>query len=545
MNEIVQAARGLRKSPALATIAIASLALGIGANVTIYSVVRELIFDDISARQPDRLARIGADIDYGRLQRSSARRSFSRPGFRNRPGRLELDHRNAQRTRLADVRPAPISSTCWASGAPWDALFATRRRPPGGRGELRFLARASQFRSKHHWPRAPVQRPALYRAGRAAARLSQHLRSRHFARIYRLAPHGSPELPCFRAIARRIHARTNPASLDRGSPEYRWSGLRTSDLHPSPDGRASRACRERRRRSALLRLLRDTVRHRAAARGHRLPERRWITAGTRRFTPAGACDSQSPGSQPPSTGAPPARRRICVWWCLGAGAGLIIDALLRNRLSYVRWPSAYNIPFEFHFQNDRGLFLYALAAALTALLVSSLLPSVRGSDADLGLAMKQGEPAFSIRRWNLRNSFVAMQLALSMVLLMLGVCVPPELLPSCHPRSWIRRAAHIDRDRLFNGLSRREWLDLARWSGAALERSSRRDWASLRSGRCRLWGNCRKTRSDEKATRFHPPATPTHVGAGEQFSKVLGIPDPARPRLRNHRPFPATGARLW
>jgi predicted permease len=106
---------------------------------------------------------------------------------------------------------------------------------------------------------------------------------------------------------------------------------------------------------------------------------------------------------------------------LGAGAGLIIDTLLRNQLSYVRWPSAYNLPFEFHFQSDRGLFLYALAAALTAFLVSSLIPPLRGSNVDLTLSMKQGEPAFSIRRWSLRNTFVAMQLALSMVLLTLGV----------------------------------------------------------------------------------------------------------------------------
>jgi predicted permease len=117
---------------------------------------------------------------------------------------------------------------------------------------------------------------------------------------------------------------------------------------------------------------------------------------------------------------------------LGAGVGLIIDAFLRNWLSYVRWPSAYNLPFEFHFQNDRGLFLYALAMALVALLVSSLLPSLRGSNADLGLAMKQGEPAFSIRRWNLRNSFVAVQVALSMVLLMLGVLFSRSFLQVAH-----------------------------------------------------------------------------------------------------------------
>jgi hypothetical protein len=106
---------------------------------------------------------------------------------------------------------------------------------------------------------------------------------------------------------------------------------------------------------------------------------------------------------------------------LGAAVGLIIDGFLRNRLSYVRWPSAYNLPFEFHFQTDRGLFLYAVATAFATLLVSSLLPALRSSNADLGLAMKQSEPTFSVRRWNLRNGFVALQVVLSMVLLSLGV----------------------------------------------------------------------------------------------------------------------------
>ena len=41
--------RFLRQSPALAAAAIASLALGIAANVTVYSVVRELVLDDLSA----------------------------------------------------------------------------------------------------------------------------------------------------------------------------------------------------------------------------------------------------------------------------------------------------------------------------------------------------------------------------------------------------------------------------------------------------------------------------------------------------------------
>ena len=68
LTDLSHAVRGLRKSPALAAIGIASLALGIGANVTIYSVVREMILDDLSARQPDRLTRVATDIPYARYR---------------------------------------------------------------------------------------------------------------------------------------------------------------------------------------------------------------------------------------------------------------------------------------------------------------------------------------------------------------------------------------------------------------------------------------------------------------------------------------------
>ena len=65
-GDLALAARGLRKSPALSFIAIASFALGIGANVTIYSVVREMIFDDITS--------IGTLPFMGELPRSPIRR---------------------------------------------------------------------------------------------------------------------------------------------------------------------------------------------------------------------------------------------------------------------------------------------------------------------------------------------------------------------------------------------------------------------------------------------------------------------------------------
>ena len=77
IGDLRLAVRGLSKSPALAAVAIASLALGIGANVTVFSVVREMILDDLSASRPDRLARVqGLDnpsyATYGELRAAGA-----------------------------------------------------------------------------------------------------------------------------------------------------------------------------------------------------------------------------------------------------------------------------------------------------------------------------------------------------------------------------------------------------------------------------------------------------------------------------------------
>src|SRR5271155_1525648 len=64
-TELRRAVRNVGKSPAFAAIAIASLSLGICANVTIYGVVREMILEDVSAWQPDRLAVLdGVNISY-------------------------------------------------------------------------------------------------------------------------------------------------------------------------------------------------------------------------------------------------------------------------------------------------------------------------------------------------------------------------------------------------------------------------------------------------------------------------------------------------
>src|SRR5437016_4931302 len=66
LSALRHALRRLRQSPALTLTAIASLALGIGVNVTVYSVAREMILDDMSARRPDRLVRLANPITTAR-----------------------------------------------------------------------------------------------------------------------------------------------------------------------------------------------------------------------------------------------------------------------------------------------------------------------------------------------------------------------------------------------------------------------------------------------------------------------------------------------
>src|SRR4051794_6200337 len=72
------ALRSLRKQPAVTTIAIACLALGIGASTAIFSVVRAVLLESLPYREPARLVRLYESMNF---QGTRGTGSVSVPNF--------------------------------------------------------------------------------------------------------------------------------------------------------------------------------------------------------------------------------------------------------------------------------------------------------------------------------------------------------------------------------------------------------------------------------------------------------------------------------
>jgi predicted permease len=525
LTDLSHALRELRKSPALAAIAVSSLALGIGANVTIYSIVREMILDDLSARHPGRLARIAAEIPYPRYRELRQAGVFQDLAFN-----LWLTDINWNSGTHGEIVWQMITSANFFDvlgvGASAGRLYsqADEGRPVAVVSYGFWVRRLGG--DAHIVGRGLNLNGHLYSVTGVLPRDYRSIMGRGVSpEVYVIAPPDSGYCHPFGRLSDGLtRGQTREALVaaarNIGGQDF---ARRVSVLRPMAGLAAHAAAEGDDRRffvffvmlfgtAALLALIAclnvaGLLLARGVARQRELAIRKALGAGRSHIV-----------RQLLAEGA--------VLVALGAAAGLALDAFLRQQLSYVRWPSAYNLPFEFHFQNDRGLFLYALAAALVMLLLSSLLPALRGAGADLGLAMKQGEPAFSIRRWNLRNGFVALQLALSVVLLSVGLLFARSFvrLAGANPGFNIARTV-IARVRQPPGQGQGEagWI----WRDRIVEiiKGVPGVTGVTSIGTLPLMGELQSQDSVRRGSDSPSAAGNAYeLGGGEQFCRVLGIP---------------------
>jgi predicted permease len=111
---------------------------------------------------------------------------------------------------------------------------------------------------------------------------------------------------------------------------------------------------------------------------------------------------------------------------IGAACGLILNTWLTSFMSRIDLPVP--IPVQLLIEPDWRLLTYAALVAVAAALVAGLLPAVKSTRAGVNDTLKLSDRQVGLARWDLRKLLVGGQIAVSVLLLATGVLFLRNLL---------------------------------------------------------------------------------------------------------------------
>jgi predicted permease len=419
-SDLRYASRAFRRNPTFALTAAACLALGIGANTTMFSITAEALFSRPSVEQPETLVNmeIGGGSNASQRNYRFLRDARIFEGLFGENEEIETNWRSGTVTRR--VAAFRVTENFFdATGMP---VLLGR---PFHEGEPDGVVLTHGF-----WQRAYGSDPAVIgrtmvldgRIYRITAVLPRDHRSvmgfgftpdiyyptdeKTSVRLFGRLPSGMTR---GEAVGRLTAA---ARELDRVYPnDYPWSkGVRV--IPGSGLGRIL-ATEQLLPVAAFFAMLMVVVGlvlliacanvaglllARASSRTHELAVRLSIGAGRGRLIRQLLAES------------------LLLAVC-GSAAGMVLNIVLTTVLSSIRLPLP--IPVQFTIRPDWRLLGYSIAVALGTAVVTGLLPALRATRAGISAALKQ-DRAEPRRRWNLRNGLVVGQLAASIVLLATG-----------------------------------------------------------------------------------------------------------------------------
>ena len=423
-SDLRYAARALRRNPALALAAIGSLALGIGANTTIFSIAKEALFSEPSCRDPQSLVEISTRGN-GWVPMTQYRFLEDAHIFDGLAGMnigMVVNWRNGNRSyRLAGTRVTdsffPVTGIPVAMGRPIErgelnvAVVTYGFWKKRLAGDPNVLGRTLVLDSKPFTVVGVLPRDHRMLAGFGFTPDLYLTKDPGEVMLYARLPQGMTRQAAYTRL------RPICRDLDRVYPDVnrKWS----QELQLTAIGGMDRLQQDAGRQTipilaffAMLVIVTAIVVLIACANVSSLLLARALTRSREL-----AIRMSLGGSRNRLVRQLLAESMLLA--LLGTSAGLLLNLWLTRSLSGFHIPTP--LPIELILQPDRMLLAYSAIIAFVVTLATGLLPALKATRAGIGGALKEGGlqtgPAGS---W-LRSALVIGQLAVSIVLLSTGL----------------------------------------------------------------------------------------------------------------------------